>query len=332
MKVAFGKVLVVFLVVVMSMPVEARVAGDVSRGELDDAIRAAASFLMENVREPGIGTMGGDWAVLGLARSGLELPDGFIDTYLRNVASVLRQRGGVLDNRRTTEYSRVVLGLTAAGADPRDVAGFDLLQPLADLERTVAQGANGVIFSLLALDSAGHNVPQAITAATQATREALVEAILEHQMADGGFSLLALEEPGARSTVDITAMALQALAKYNNQREVRTAINRGIGFLSRNQNSDGGFSNGAMSDSNLESSVQVLVAMGELGIRMDDRRFVEGGNSVLGSVMSFQNDDGGFRHSNQRPQTNLMSTEQALYGMVAVQRLLDGESSLYRMD
>ena len=311
--------------------VHAAMPRDASRTQLDTAIRDTADFLLRNVPNPDVGTLGGEWAVLGLARSGRPLPEGFLEDYIYNVESHLRASGGVLDSRRLTEYSRVILGLTAAGADPRDVSGQNLLQPLADLERTTWQGTNGAIFALLAFDSAGYAIPQNTRAGAQTTREALVSAILSRQLPDGGFSLVELDDPTARSEVDITAMALQALAKYQDQRDVRTSINRALTFLSRRQNTDGGFSNGQTPATNTESTVQVLVALGELGIPITEPRFINNGNSILGSLLALQNADGGFRHSPNHPQTNLMSTEQALYGLVSAQRALDGQDSLYRM-
>lgn len=97
--------------------------------------------------------------------------------------------GGVLHPRKYTEYSRVILALTAIGADPRDVAGYDLLVPLGDFERTIAQGVNGAAFALLALDAGEYEIPRNPAAATQATRQMYVDTILARQLPDGGWNL-----------------------------------------------------------------------------------------------------------------------------------------------
>ena len=143
---------------------------------------------------------------------------------------------GVLHEKKYTEYSRVVLALTAIGADPADVAGYNLLTPLGDFDKTVWQGINGPIWALIALDSGDYEMPVNETAATQATRQMYVEEILSKQMPDGGWSLSA--QGGADA--DVTAMALQALAPYQNQSKVKTAVERGLACLSDLQGSDGG--------------------------------------------------------------------------------------------
>jgi len=285
---------------------------------LDTAVSRAASYVRNNVRSPGVGS---EWAVLGLARSSQNIPDRYFRSYFRAVERHVREQGGALDERRITEHSRVIIALTAAGFNPRDVAGFDLTLPLGDFERTIWQGVNGAIFALLALDSLDYPIQG------QATREMYVAEILRQQQSDGGWAL-----SGDAGDADITGMALQALAKYQNNPDVAAATERALSFLSRIQRSDGGFSSRfAGNQPTLESSVQVLVALTELGISMDDSRFIKNGNTVLGNVLSFQNRDGSFSHTQNNSESNLMATQQALYGLVAAQRAAAGKNSLYRM-
>jgi len=308
----------------------------VPRSELETAIAETAEFLLRAVPNPEISPVGGEWLVLGLARSGHPVSDAFFDTYRSAVERQLAAGGGVLDERRITEYSRVTLALTAAGFDPRDVGGVDLTAPLGDFDRTVWQGINGPIFALLALDSQAFPVPISANAEAQATRVRYVAEILRRQTTDGGWNLTAgIHGPvGAdeRGDADITGMALQALARYRHLPEVNAAIERALLLLSQTQDADGGFSSGfSAGSSNVESAVQVLVALGELGIAVDDPRFVKNGNTLLDNILRFRNPDGGFRRALDQPETNLMSTEQAFYGMVAAQRGMEGQNSLYRM-
>ena len=99
--------------------------------------------------------------------------------------------------------------MTAIGKDPQNVAGFDLLLPLGDFDETVSQGVNGAIFALLALDSRNYEIPVNPEADTQATREFMCEEILRREIPTGGWALT-----GGEPDADVTAMALQALAKY----------------------------------------------------------------------------------------------------------------------
>jgi len=304
---------------------------------LDEAIENAAEFLLRTVSAPTINSVGGEWAVIGLARSGNPVPDAFFENYFRAVEQQVRAQGGVLDARRLTEYSRVILGLTAAGFDPRNVAGFDLTLPLGDFDRTIWQGINGPVFALLALDSLNYAIPTNINAEVQATRSLYVSEILRRQTADGGWNLTAGTlgapvDPSETGDADLTGMALQALAKYQDDPAVRAATERALQFLSQSQDAGGGFSSGfSPGASAVESAVQVLVALTELGISINDPRFVKNGNTLVDNVLSFQNVDGSFRHTHGNPDSNIMSTEQALYGLVAARRAQIGSNSLYRM-
>ena len=119
----------------------------------DEELTQTAQWLMEQIPQPTYGSVGGEWAVFGLARSGVAVPKEYFEVYGENVAAYTAEHGGVLHAKKYTEYSRVILAWTALGKDAADVGGFNLLVPLADFDQTVFQGINGPIFALLALDS-----------------------------------------------------------------------------------------------------------------------------------------------------------------------------------
>ena len=79
-------------------------------------------------------------------------------------------------------------------------------------------------------------------------------------MKDGGWSLTGTGD----SDVDMTAMALQALAKYQDQKAVKSATDKALTWLSKAQDSKGGFA--SWGTTNVESVAQVVVALCELGI------------------------------------------------------------------
>ena len=286
---------------------------------LDAAINAAAAYLLDTVSSPRTGSAGGEWAILGLARSGYGVPESYYQDYRKAVEEYVAERDGVLHGTKFTEYSRVILGLTAAGYDPRGVAGFDLTAPLEDFGGVMRQGLNGAVCALLAIDSAGY---------PNSRREDYVAAIISAQLGGGGWNLTANEDEGADP--DVTGMALQALAKYQHKPEVAEAVGNALGRLSEQQTATGGFS--SWGNENVTSSVQVLVALCELGIPADDERFVKDGVTLIGNILSYQSADGGFRHSRGADGNSQMSAEQAFYGLVAARRALDGSDSLYRMD
>ena len=292
---------------------------------LAETVTKTGEFLHQSVAEPTFGSVGGEWLIMGLARSGLEISDEYFETYFQNLSVYTAQQGGVLHAKKYTEYSRVILAVTAIGKDPLDVGGFNMLLPLADFEQTVFQGINGPIFALLALDSGNYEIPVNIADSTQATRDMYVDYILNAQLPDGGWSLM-----GGEPEIDLTAMALQALAKYQDRKDVAEAIDKGLTILSERQNENGGYQYSAAEQASCESVAQVIVALAELGISLDDSRFVKNGKTLLDGILQFRQADGGFSHLVDG-ETDLLATEQAFYALVAAKRLADGESSLYRM-
>lgn len=314
------------LTLALSLAVPAFAA--VSDSALEQTLSVSAAAILKTVQAPQVGSVGGEWAVLGLARSGYDVPQGYWDDYYAAVEDYVRACKGVLHEKKYTEYSRLILALTAIGADPRDVAGYDLVAPLGDYDRTVWQGLNGPIWALIALDSGNYDMPVNEAARTQATRQMYVDTILDRQLADGGWSLNG--EGDSTSDPDVTGMALQAMAKYQDQQAVAAAIDRALACMSAQQEADGGIYGARPANS--ESCVQMLVALCELGISLDDPRFIKEGHTLLDALMGFAAKSGGFLHTTEGSGNSQMASEQGLYALAAVRRAAEGKSSLYRMD
>lgn len=304
---------------------EQTISPEEQQDRLTDAVKQTGAFLYGAVAEPTFGSVGGEWLVMGLARSGLEIPGEYYEAYFQNLSAYAAQQGGVLHAKKYTEYSRVILAVTAIGQDPADVGGFNMLQPLADFEQTVFQGINGPIFALLALDSGNYGIPGNVADSTQATRDLYVDYIINAQLPEGGWSLM-----GGEAEIDLTAMALQALAKYQDRKDANQAVEKGLAILSERQNENGGYQYSAAEQVSSESVSQVIVALTELGIDLDDPRFVKNGKTLLDGLLQFRQEDGGFSHLIDG-ETDLLATEQAFYALVAACRRVQGESSLYRM-
>ena len=289
-------------------------------------VQSSAAFMLSSVKSPEVGSIGGEWAVIGLARSGYSVPADYYDEYYTRVEKYVKNCSGVLHERKYTEYSRVVLALTAIGRDPSNVAGYNLLMPLGDFDKTIWQGLNGPIWALIALDSGNYDIPKNTSAKTQATRQLYIDEIIKNQMKDGGWSLTGTGD----SDVDISAMALQALAKYQDQKAVKTATDKALTYLSKAQDSNGGFA--SWGTTNVESVAQVIVALCELGISLDDSRFVKNGHTLTENLLSFRQSNGGFYHVlDGSDGNNQMSAEQGFYALVAIDRAENGKNSLYRM-
>lgn len=292
-------------------------------GKEETPIKKTARYLQAQIPEPTCAAVGGDWLVFGLARSGVKVLQKYFDAYYKNVEEYIVSVNGVLSRKKNTEYSRVILALTAIGKTPADVAGFNLLLPLGDFDETVRQGVNGAIFALLALDSGGYEIPEVPEAETQATRELYVGELLQREIPDGGWALT-----GSTPDADVTAMALQALAKYRGRQDVEDAVQRGLAALSALQEPNGAYL--SWDEENSESVCQVIVALTELGISLDDERFVKNGQTLPQVLERFACEDGSYRHS-LNGGGDEMATEQALYALAAIHRAETGETTLYDM-
>lgn len=274
---------------------------------------------------PGVGSIGGEWIVIGLARGDREVADGYYEAVLQFVKEEIND-AEQLHRAKSTENSRIILALTALGMDVTDVGGHNLLQGLTDMDYVTRQGINGPIWALIAFDSAGYEIPSAPEGSEQVTRENLIAYILEKQLDDGGWAL-----SGSTADPDMTGMALQALAAYYNDEhpEVKAAVDKALACLSEMQRDDGGFA--SWGTVNAESCAQVIVALAALGINPDnDPRFIKNDCSVLDALLAFAVDGGGFRHT-ATGNVNGMATEQGYYALVAYDRFLNGRTSLYDM-
>ncbi len=290
-------------------------------------MQGSAAYMVSAVKAPEVSSIGGEWAVLGLARSGYSVPKDYFDNYYANVEKYVKSCKGVLHERKYTEYSRVILALTAIGRDPSNVAGYNLLMPLGDFDKTIWQGLNGPIWALIALDSGNYTIPKNTTAKTQSTRQLFVDEILNRQQKDGGWTL----DDTRDSDPDMTAMVLQALAKYQSQPAVKTATDKALTYLSKAQDRNGGFA--SWGTVNAESAAQVIVSLCELGIDLNDSRFVKNGHGLIENLLTFRQSNGSFTHTLDSAEgNNQMATEQCFYALVAADRSENGKSSLYRMN
>ena len=272
---------------------------------------------------PSVGSTGGEWMVIDITRAGGSCPEGYYDNVIKYVKDNILD-GEKLHRAKSTDNSRVILGLTSAGYDVTDVAGHNLLKGLTDMTYLKKQGINGPIWALIAFDSHDYDIP----AGGDVTRDSLIETILAAQHNDGGWSLsAAVDKP---SDPDMTGMALQALAPYYNTNvDVKTAVDKSLEYLSKTQSSSGGF--GSIDGKCTESCAQVIVALTALGIDPEtDSRFVKNGMSVVDAMCTFAVEGGGFAHV-PNGTLNGMATEQGQYALAAYYRMLDGKTSLYDM-
>ncbi len=350
-------------------------------GELAGLIRAAVSSAKaHSAADAGSllgssGFLGGasstetDWMALAMARFGyfdrqgeyrqmIDDGDGY-QSYLAALKSYIEKtyaaQNGILHSAKATEWHRAVLAVTALGGDPTAFGSYhgSPIDLIADGSYNCVlnggpgkQGINGWIFGLIAMDTGMF----AVLEQAKYSRETFITEILKAQLSDGAdgneYGGWVLGGYGTASDIDITAMAVQALAPYYNDGTVYTYVNtvskvkrsvtvrqcvdEALAVLSARMDQNGGFS--SWGSKNVEGIAQVLVALCSLGIDpAADARFVtSGGKTLLDGLLQFRLADGGFSHV-LGGEWNYMANDQATYALIAYWRFENGMRTLYDM-
>ena len=299
----------------------------------DEAYAGAKAYIQSAVSAPVVSYLFGEWAVLGQARAKVPLSEAYIAAYYEKVVAYVKANigsDGILrapDDKNTpviTDNERIALALTAIGKDPANVGGENLLKALQNKDimqvtDTSNTDINGLVMGLLALNSRNYT----------SDTSWLVQAVLAQQNEDGSWRASADTKPVG--DVDMTAMALQALAPYHKDggnETVNTAVRKALNWLS------GKYRSGYDSS---ESCAQVVIALSALNLDANtDARFtktVEGKTlSVLGNLLQYRvAENGGFKHQFADKAVNEMATEQALCAMAAYARFTEKANALYDM-
>lgn len=298
----------------------------------DEAYAGAKAYIQSAVSAPVVSYLFGEWAVLGQARAKVPLSEAYIAAYYEKVVAYVQKNMGadgvLVDpesrNPTVTDNERIILALTAIGKDPANVGGENLLKALQNKDimkvtDTSKTDINGLVMGLLALNSRNYT----------SDTSWLVQAVLEQQNKDGSWRVSADTKPVG--DVDMTAMALQALAPYykdGGNETVNTAVEKALNWLS------GKYRSGYDSS---ESCAQVVIALSALNLDANtDARFtktMEGKTlSVLGNLLQYRVvENGGFKHQFADKAVNEMATEQALCAMAAYARFTEKANALYDM-
>ncbi|AVK84244.1 hypothetical protein C3943_12010 [Lysinibacillus sp. B2A1] len=278
---------------------------------------AVAGYLTKGSYEP---VYGSEWTILTLARGDNTAKYAtYYDKYYRNLVNHVKATNGEIGTQ-ATDWARVIIALTAIGKDPRDVAGYNLVEKLSDLSFATSPGVNSSIFSLIALDTWGFELPKTATT----TRDKLIQNILSMEIKNGGGFAWSGTDPDP----DMTGMVLQALAPYQSNSQVKAVTDRSIAKLVAIQSAKGGYISTAGSPEAAESAAQVITALASLGIDANkDKRF----DKVIANIMTFSSGDGGFKHVQSQTKADGMATVQVGYTLAAYNRLLSGQTPLYNM-
>lgn len=268
-----------------------------------------------------------DWIAITLAFSGEKGAYGKYLNRMEEYVTAQYEEKGCLEETKATEYHRIALTVLALGGDPtafgKNAAGEPvnlIAEGTYEFDDPGQQGSNGLAYALIALDSKDYEVPEGAAL----TRENLISRLVEVQSEDGSIPLA----DGSSGDVDITAMCLQALAPYKDGEDVKPVIEKSLTWLSEKMSNGGTFV--SYGNENSESVSQVIIALCALGINPgEDSRFIKNGISLLDGLDKFRLGNGMYKHGLTENEDNLMSTEQALLALEAVERLQSSGTGIF---
>ena len=355
MKRKSNKILSIMLMLAVSFTMVFGSVGTASAASYDKtkaAFEKCGDYIYNTVKEPTVGSIGGEWVIYGLGHAGYDMSDEYVESYRKNLIAKLEEgyRGtkGILHDKRFTDYDRVILACSAVGIDAADLGCYNLVEALSDFPNVKWQPGLGVAYALLALDYGGYDMPKRTEnypygtltpdeKNRQNSRQRMIDYILSQQYDDGGWNL-AVKGTGSgtynkTSDIDVTAMTMISLGPYMKQAKVKKALERGISFLSEKQTAGGGFA--SWGTTNSESCAQVICALLACGVNPNtDKRFIKNGKSPIDALMTFYDEKvGGFRHVNEasggyEPVVNQMATEQGYYALAFFYKSVPSQTTL----
>jgi energy-coupling factor transport system substrate-specific component len=208
------------------------------------------------------------WAMLALAAVGRNPQD--VTSGGKSPVDFLRAHRSEI--RDAGDVARTILSLQAAGVDPRDFVGEDLVSRLLAERRDNGsyQGWPGTsAYAVLALRAAGANT----------SAKATVEWLRKVQGKDGGWG----NDPQSPSTADITGAVLQVLTPGSQ------AAESALDYLRGEKRPNGGYAPGKTLSANAQATA--WVSQGLLAAGKDPASF-GGGSSSLAYLRDLQASDG----------------------------------------
>lgn len=262
---------------------------------------------------------GNEWNIFSTLRAGGAVSQENLDAYYASVSEKLKKGTKTL---KATDVARVSITLAAMGKDLTDIEGVDLMKSLYNDELMTRLGkdtSNGPIWALIALDCQKAEIPNGAVW----TRDKLIQQILSFQTAEGGFGLT----DNKRSSIDMTSMALQALAPHRDNQQVSAAFDKAVSHLQSQMTENAGFLDAGKENSN--STAQVLTALTAAGIDplAKENGFTNGEKNIVANLDSYKADSGFMWQQGQG--ANGMATQQVVYALEAYRRFAKNENRLY---
>lgn len=197
---------------------------------------------------------------------------------------------------------RAAVALAAAGADPRDDGGMDLIALIDDGWDSGSNSFGGDVFAncyaLLALAAAGKQIPNEAIKTLEAV-----------QIADGSWSSAGTTDPGSGDAV-MTAFVVQVLAAAG--RDGDDPVIAGAIDSFRAVQVDGGafaYSSGFPPDSNTTALVVSALTAAQVDLGSSEW------SGAVAALSAFQNDSGAFHYTDQEQGDDIQVTMVSLLAL-----------------
>ncbi|HFK1545206.1 TPA: DUF4430 domain-containing protein [Bacillus albus] len=260
-------------------------------------VNDAISKTSEKMLQDGIES---DWVALGLFRSGKNVPIEAKLNYIKSATEKVEKR---INRFSATDLARTIIMMNAMQADPTKVGEHNLVQKLYESDKV--NSVTGYTFALLAFDTKKYEVP----VNSKWNRVALVDALLNAQHTDGGWTYDSASSKDSASSVDVTGMVLSALAPYQDRPDVKPAVEKAVAYLYKEQLDNGGFSADGQENSN--SVAQAIIGL-SLVKDVDQNRL----HKAVQNLLSYQLPNGEFKWLPSDQNGSGMATEQALLALL----------------
>lgn len=265
----------------------------VPAAQVNDAISKTSEKMLQDGIES-------DWVALGLSRSGKDIP---IEAKLNYVKAVTEKVEKRVNRFSATDLARTIIMMNAMNADPKMVGEHNLVQKLYESDKV--NSVTGYTFALLAFDTKKYEIP----VDSKWNRVALVDALLNAQHTDGGWTYDSASSKDSASSVDVTGMVLSALAPYQDREDVKPAVQKAVAYLYNEQLENGGFSADGQENSN--SVAQAIIGL-SLVKDVDQNRL----HKAMQNLLSYQLPNGEFKWLPGDQNGSGMATEQALLALL----------------
>ncbi|SQC01349.1 DUF4430 domain-containing protein [Clostridium tetanomorphum] len=282
--------------------------------EVEDSLKSTSSIILKaNI---------GDWNAFALKAAGFQIPD----TYLRSIEEKIKNRDKSLFNEKgkfssTTDCERTIIGIVAAGGDPRNIGNYNLVEDLCSRDLLNENNIYALAYGIIALDSGKFS----LTKNCKFTREDIVNEIVNMQT-NGGWGFGTVDS-------DTTSICLIALSNYKNDEKTKKAINDAVKVLNNIRNDKGEYVSSWNKNGSSESISQAIIALTALGIDPTSKEFTKGEKNLMDCLLDYKTKDGGFAHIKDKLDTaNPVATQQGLQALAAYKNFKSGKiGSIYNI-